>query len=61
MVDVGVDKVPLGAAKPPSCRGGGVGPTSQVFNMMGELAVPSPALGYSLILHSAEGGGVEQP
>jgi hypothetical protein len=32
MVDVGVGKVPLGAAKPPSRRGGGIGLTGPPFN-----------------------------
>ena len=34
MVDVGVGKVPLGAAKPPSRRDGGIGPTSPPFDRM---------------------------
>ena len=29
VVDVGIGKVPLGAAKPPSSRVGGTGPTGQ--------------------------------
>jgi hypothetical protein len=32
MVHVGVGKVPLGPAKPPSRRGGGIGPTCPPFN-----------------------------
>ena len=42
MVDVGVGKVPLGAAKPPSRRDGGIGPTGPPFNRMEELIVPCP-------------------
>ena len=44
MVDVGVGKVPLGAAKPPSRRDGGIGPTGPPFNRMEEVdsALPSP-------------------
>ena len=53
MVDVGVGKVPLGAAKPPSRRDGGIGPTSPPVGIKWELAVPSPALGCSVILRSA--------
>ena len=44
MVDVGVGKVPLGAAKPPSRRDGGIGPTGPPFNRREELTVRSPAL-----------------
>jgi len=44
MVDVGVGKVPLGAAKPPSRRDGGIGPTCPPFNRGEELTVPSPSL-----------------
>jgi hypothetical protein len=40
MVDVGVGKVPLGAAKPPSRRDGGIGPTDPPFNKMDRLTVP---------------------
>ena len=43
MVDVGVGKVPLGAAKPPSRRDGGIGPTGPPFNRGEELTVPSHA------------------
>ena len=44
MVDVSVGKVPLGAAKPPSRRDGGIGLTGPPFNMREELTVPFPAL-----------------
>ena len=44
MVDVGVGKVPLGAAKPPSRRDGGIGLTGPPFNRREELTVPFPAL-----------------
>ena len=37
MVEVGVDKVPLGAAKPPSRRDGVIGPAGLHFNRMGGL------------------------
>jgi hypothetical protein len=40
MVDVGVGKVPLGAAKPPSRRDGGIGPTGPPFDRMDRLTVP---------------------
>ena len=40
MVDVGVGKVPLGAAKPPSRRDGGTGLNGPSFNMMDRLTVP---------------------
>ena len=53
MVDVVVGKVPLGAAKPPSRRGGGIGPTGPPFNKGEELTVPSPALECSILLRSA--------
>ena len=53
MVDVGVGKVPLGAAKPPSRRDGGIGPTGPPFNMREELTVPFPALECSVLLRSA--------
>ena len=43
MVDMGVGKVPLGPAKPPSRRGGGIGPTGLLFNRVSELALPSPS------------------
>jgi hypothetical protein len=44
MVDVGVGKVPLGAAKAPSRRGGGIGLTGPPFNRGGgvDSALPSP-------------------
>ena len=43
MVDVGVGKVPVGAAKPPSRRDGGIGPTGPPFNRGGvDSALPSP-------------------
>ena len=53
MVDVGVGKVPLGAAKPPSRRDGGIGPTGPPFNRREELTVPFPALECSILLRSA--------
>jgi hypothetical protein len=53
MVDVGVGKVPLGAAKPPSRMDGGIGPTGPPFNMREELTVPFPGLGCSVLLRSA--------
>jgi hypothetical protein len=53
MADVGVGKVPLGAAKPPSRRDGGIGPTGPLFNRREELTVLSPALGCSILLRSA--------
>ena len=34
MVDVGVGKVPLGAAKPPSRRDGGIVPTNPPLDRM---------------------------
>jgi hypothetical protein len=40
MVDVGVGKVPLGAAKPPSRKNGGTGLKGPSFNMMDRLIVP---------------------
>ena len=40
MADVGVGKVPLGAAKPPSRRDGGIGPTGPPFDRMDRLTVP---------------------
>ena len=40
MVDVGVGKVPLGAAKLPSRRDGGTGLKDQSFDMMGRLTMP---------------------
>ena len=53
MVDVGVGKVPLGAAKPPSRRDGGIGPTGPPFDRMDRLTVPFPALECSVVLRSA--------
>ena len=35
MVDVDVGKIPLGPAKPPSHRDGGIGPTDPPFNPNG--------------------------
>jgi len=53
MVDVGVGKVPLGPAKFPSRRGGGIGPTDPPFNMMDRLTVPfqplNAPLSYALL------------
>ena len=61
MVDVGVGKVPLGAAKPPSRRDGGIGPTGPPFNRMERVdsALPSPRMLRSLALCWAD--GVERP
>ena len=43
MVDVGVGKPPLGAAKPPSRGDGGIEPTGPPFNRGGvDNALPSP-------------------
>ena len=53
MVDVGVGKAPLGAAKPPSRRDGGIGLIGPPFNMGEELTVPFPALECSILLRSA--------
>ena len=53
MVDVGVVKVPLGPAKPPSRRDGGIGPTCPPFNSREELKVPFQALECSILLRSA--------
>ena len=40
MVDVGVGKVPLGAAKSPSRRDGGIVPTNPTLDRMDRLTVP---------------------
>ena len=40
MVDVGVGKVPLGPAKPPSGRDGGIVPIGPPLNRMDRLTVP---------------------
>ena len=61
MVDVGVGKVTLGAAKPPSRRDGGIGPTGPPVGIKWELAVPSPALGCSVILRSAGEAELDSP
>ena len=53
MVDVGVGKVTLGAAKPPSRRDGGIGPTGPPVGIKGELTVPFATPRPSVILRSA--------
>ena len=53
MVDVGVGKVTLGAAKPPSRRDGGIGPTGLPVGIKGELTVPFATPRPSVILRSA--------
>ena len=53
MVGVGVGKVTLGAAKPPSRRDGGIGPTSPPVGVKEELAVPFATPRPSVILRPA--------
>ena len=61
MVDVGVGKVTLGAAKPPSRRDGGIGPTSPPVGVKGELAVPFATPRPSVILRPAGKTELDSP
>ena len=61
MVDVGVGKVTLGAAKPPSRRDGGIGPTSPPVGVKEELAVPFATPRPSVILRPAGKTELDSP
>ena len=57
MADVGVGKVPLGPVKPPSRKGGGIGPTCPPFNRSWQSDSALPALECSILLRA--GGETE--
>ena len=61
MVDVGVGKVTLGAAKPPSRRDGGIGPTSPPVGVKEELTVPFATPRPSVILRPAGKTELDSP